>query len=249
MRADVETLVAEVAARCRAAGLDLIQSLCADWYNRSVEEPLRLPDFGRPHALAILIGNTRALWTPFVAALQARPALLDAEHPLDAYVVESVGKAVASCSMAPCNEVRWAHEGPPRLVAMQRLAHVAGLAYLSPAHLSIHRVYGPWIAWRAVVCVDAEGPAGPSPAPASPCDDCDVRCVAALRAAVATGTRVPEHWRAWVAVRDACPVGVSYRYDEEQIRYHYTRDKGVLCALTAHRAPGTGSVRSGSPQG
>ena len=33
-----------------------------------------------------------------------------------------------------------------------------------------------------------------------------------------------ENWRPWLAVRDACPEGRRFRYDPEQIRYHYTKD-------------------------
>jgi hypothetical protein len=39
---------------------------------------------------------------------------------------------------------------------------------------------------------------------------------------------VERGWRAWVAVRDACPVGRASRYGDEQIRYHYAKDRGVL---------------------
>ncbi|MGH8586497.1 MAG: hypothetical protein ACREWE_10055 [Gammaproteobacteria bacterium] len=46
----------------------------------------------------------------------------------------------------------WAR--PPRRVAMQRLAHLSGLAYLSPSHLNVHATYGPWIALRAAVVID-----------------------------------------------------------------------------------------------
>ena len=34
---------------------------------------------------------------------------------------------------------------------MQRLAHVAGLAYLSESHLSVHAEYGPWLGLRAAI--------------------------------------------------------------------------------------------------
>jgi methylmalonic aciduria homocystinuria type C protein len=37
-----------------------------------------------------------------------------------------------------------------------------------------------------------------------------------------------DDWRSWLAVRDACPVGRSARYAEEQIAYHYTKDPSHL---------------------
>jgi len=34
----------------------------------------------------------------------------------------------------------------------------------------------------------------------------------------------------WSAVRDRCPVGRAYRYSDEQIAYHYTKDPQFLPA-------------------
>jgi len=33
-----------------------------------------------------------------------------------------------------------------------------------------------------------------------------------------------EEWRAWLAVRDACPLGRAHRYTEPQVLYHYTHE-------------------------
>jgi len=60
---------------CAAAGFDLCRASSVDWYNRAVEPAYALPDFGRTDALAVIIGNTRRLWAPFVDALRARPEL------------------------------------------------------------------------------------------------------------------------------------------------------------------------------
>jgi hypothetical protein len=53
---------------------------------------------------------------------------------------------------------------------------------------------------------------------------CDAPCHDALARALAT----PNDWRAWLAVRDACPIGRDYRYDDDQLRYHYTKDRAAL---------------------
>lgn len=46
---------------------------------------------------------------------------------------------------------------------------------------------------------------------------------------------VAANWRAWVAVRDSpCP-GHPWRYSEEQITYHYTRDRSVLLKAMLRR--------------
>jgi hypothetical protein len=40
---------------------------------------------------------------------------------------------------------------------------------------------------------------------------------------------VERDWASWVNVRDACPIGRDSRYSDEQIRYHYTKLRRLLC--------------------
>lgn len=220
---------------CTAAGLDLVQPFAVQWYNAVVPDPHKLPTYERDPTLGLLIGNTRALWPRFLSALRGQPALLDGDDPVDCYVEDAVGRA--SATLGPRWQCLWAHRS--RQVAIQQLAQRAGLAYLSPGHLSVHPRFGPWIALRAVIVVDAEGPAGAASPIAPPCDDCHVRCEPAFARAAATlvepvnQAAVTPHWQLWLAARDACPIGREYRYDDAQIGYHYTKDKGfVLRALS-----------------
>ncbi|MEW6270552.1 MAG: hypothetical protein AB1689_14790, partial [Thermodesulfobacteriota bacterium] len=174
----VERALNGLVERCRAAGIDLAQPLDGAWYDDLVPSEYRLPDVGRTRPLALLLASTRALWRPFVERLRAEPGRIDEEHPLDRWVEDVVRDALAGLDVR--HEVRFAHEPPPRRVAMQRLAQVAGLAWLAPSMLCVHPVYGPWIGLRAVVVLDADGPPGPPPAPRVPCDGCADRCAPAL---------------------------------------------------------------------
>jgi methylmalonic aciduria homocystinuria type C protein len=194
-------------------------------YNEVVDARLRLPDFDRPESLAVLIGNTRAMWPCFLTALREDGTLLDDPHPVERYAIGVVEAAVRDLD-ASC-ELRWAHTLGDGMVAMQRLAVVAGLAYLSPANLCVHPIYGPWIALRAVAVVDVVGPAATVSAPASPCDSCESACLAALRRLQSrpAGELRPSDW---VAVRDACPIGREYRYADDQVAYHYEKDLRLL---------------------
>jgi methylmalonic aciduria homocystinuria type C protein len=112
---------------------------------------------------------------------------------------------------------------------MQRLAHVAGLAFLTETHMSVHPTYGPWIGLRAVVIVSVPGPPGSPETLEHPCGDCARGCRNAFERALGTLAGTPSeanaraHWQAWLACRDACPVGREHRYSEAQIRYHYCR--------------------------
>jgi methylmalonic aciduria homocystinuria type C protein len=163
-----------------------------------------------------------------------------ARHPVQEHTRRVLAAAVAE--LPERCELRLDFEPPPRRVAIQQAAHVAGLAFLAPSMLSVHPVYGPWIALRALVVVEAvAGPPGPAPVLAPPCD-CERACGPYLRRALALSARategtgegrigqgeIAEQWRAWVAVRDACPVGRGHRYSDAQIAYHYTKQRRWL---------------------
>ena len=153
-----------------------------------------------------LIGNTRALWAPFRAALRD-PALAADANPLERYTEQTIGAAL------PTARVWYAHrQYDGAYLPFQPLAIASGLGAAADSHLVIHPTFGPWFALRAVVLVEGTPPVR---APiAKPCR-CTAACGDALAIALASGD-----WRAWVAVRGACSLS-AHRYSEDQIRYHY----------------------------
>lgn len=162
--------------------------------------------------LGLLVGNTRALWPRFVAALAA-PALAADPHPLERYTEETIDAAF------PGARIYYGHRRyGGAFLPLQHLAVLTGLGALAPGHLVVHPVYGPWFALRAVIVVPGTPPPLPPPL-AQPCR-CGSACAEAL--ATARAAAGPGVWRAWLAVRDACTLR-DHRYDEDQIRYHYTR--------------------------
>jgi methylmalonic aciduria homocystinuria type C protein len=226
---DAETLAERLGAALSPDGLDLVWPFSAARYDAAVAPVHRLPAVGRADALAILVGNSRALWPPFRAALAAAPERREADHPLDDWVEERVRAAAATLNRACA--FAWAHARGGRVIALQRLCELSGLAAIAPCHLNVHPVFGPWIALRAVVVIDAPPPASPRHNP-SPCAGCPAPCVPAFAQARerARGAADPLRaaWRDWLAVRDACPVGRAHRYDEAQLLYHYTKDRALL---------------------
>src|SRR5687768_12220618 len=108
-------------ASCSRAGLDLVSSFAAAEYNRQVELPERLHDFGRPRALAVLVGNTRALWPAFTTAYAADALLSGSQNPLDLYVASSVEHA-AEHAGASNYQAHFAHVTEPQALPIQRLA-------------------------------------------------------------------------------------------------------------------------------
>ncbi|AKU92008.1 hypothetical protein [Vulgatibacter incomptus] len=215
-----------LAERLLPAGLDLVHAFDASLYNEAIRQHARLtplPLFERERALAVLVGNTRELWPRFVEAYRASPELKRHPHPIDHYVTETV--SACARDLPARIEVRFSHEGGSRLVSMLHVAQASGFAHRGPAHLAIHPEHGPWIALRAVIVVDADAPP-PSPPDAEPaCASCSAPCQKALARAMSSPAAT---WRDWVAVRDACPVGHPSRYDEPQLRYHYTKSRADL---------------------
>jgi methylmalonic aciduria homocystinuria type C protein len=222
-------------------GLDLLQAFDVTRYNRAVAKTASLPSlpsFGREAALAFLVGNTRALWDPFLHAYQTNLDLRNSPDPLDAYVIQALDPCLdilapllpESCA-APvlCYGHRW-REAP---LDMQRLAEVSGLAEISPGRLAVHPVHGPWIGLRAVLILDHPPP--PPEEPPRPCQDCEAPCLPAFEAAVRAGPasqlgpdNIGKHWRLWLRPREVCPVGRENRYGEAQIEYHYTKRRQIL---------------------
>ena len=176
---------------------------------------------GSAPARAWLVGNTRALWPRFLEARRADPALAASDDPLDLYTERQIERGIAGTgARAWFGHRRYGGAFLP----MQRLAVATGLGSLAPTQLVIHPVYGPWFALRAVIV--APGAAAAAPPPLAAACTCGEPCREAFaRACAASG---PEAWRAWLAVRDACPVGRAYRYDDDQLRYHYTKMRRCL---------------------
>ncbi|MBX3024249.1 hypothetical protein KF840_04985 [bacterium] len=221
---DWRSLTTALAARLRPHGLDIVHPFAAAGPDTAAAS---LPDLGRGDPLGLLIGNTRALWAPFVAAWRKDAALRAAADPLERYVEAAVLPALAALGVR--HAVRWAHDPPPRL-AIQGLADRAGLAPLSPVGLNVHPVYGPWFALRAAAVLDIAGPAAAPPL-SPPCAHCAATCAPAFaraRAAQQGRDDIGATWPLWLAVRDACPIGRVHRYGEAQIRYHYARDRTAL---------------------
>lgn len=197
--------------------------------------------------LAVVAGNSRRIWEPFVSWLDADPSRRSFDDPLDSYVEARIEFAVAEAGTSTRSWVGYSNRVRPEPLPMQRLAVASGLAHQSPAGLVIHERCGPWIALRALIIVDLPAPVALSKASGStrsPCIGCSAPCVAAYKRArglARLSTHRPpapsEHptprdlspaSRLWLAARDACPVGVADRYGAAQILYHYDKNQSGL---------------------
>jgi hypothetical protein len=220
--------------RLTSQGFDLMQSFEVGRYNRAVDADFRLPTFGNPRNVGILVGNTKALWPAFFRAYQDNTSLRSNPNPLDSYTETSFREALAGVDLP--YEIRFGHSATPSPVAMQTLAHISGLAHLSPSHLNIHPDHGPWIALRAAIVWNWQEELT-EPSLKDPCQgQCKHVCIPLFDAALTamdkdhTHQQMLTNWQAWLKVREACPVGRDSRYCEAQIRYHYIHDRSGLDA-------------------
>ena len=221
MVAEPGRLLLALAKGLAGTGLDLLAPLATSDYDAVAPSHA----VGGVSRLGVVVGNGRGLWEPFRSA--AKSTLRGEEHPLQRYVEGALRAALADL---PADEVRYAHDDPVS-VAIQKAAQVAGLADLSPSHLCVHPEQGPWIALRVLVIFAAAPPVS-RPRPRI-CEACQGQpCVPALQEALADralgAIRVRDEPERWIAIRDSCPVGRDARYSEEQLRYHYTKDRTVL---------------------
>lgn len=181
---------------------------------------------------AVLVGNTRALWPPFVAWLREDPARVYIANPLDGFVAERLSAALRH-TMTPVARVIAPYErGAPDFVA---LSERAGLLRRGAGGLGVHPVYGPWVALRALIVFDTPDVGPTAREPAAACSHCATACGPAFAALQLPPTeaafRAPGTWEAWAAARAACPLGAEHRYDADQLRYHYTHDHEILRRL------------------
>jgi len=223
--------VIDAVARAAAmAGFDLAAPVVID---RDTDAPL--PTFGRARAQGVVVGNTRALWPRFLDALDADGELRGDPDPLDRYTERAL-TAIVPAGAA----IFFAHVPSERgYLPIQALAERAGLATMAPSGLCVHPRYGPWIALRALIVLDLDADAGDAPPARKPCD-CATGCEPArelLRRAGDPFDPASPSWRLWADVRLACPAGRAHRYDDDQLRYHYTRDRSLLDALLSRRRP------------
>jgi len=216
------------------------------WYNRGEPAGIRLPEPVGPASLAIVLGNSRAMWRPFLQGVRAQPDLLEGEHPLDAWVEGQVLAALRPLDPQP-SSLHWVNGLGSRLFSMQRAAVATGLVGMAPCRLTIHRRLGLWFALRAVLVFPLSGPERPVRTGSFPCDSCAQRpCLPMLERALGQpveGAEAPpmairKHWEPWLALRDACPVGRQHRYGDAQVGYHYSKQRRYLLRALAGEAEG-----------
>ena len=210
--------VAIVRDALASTGLDLIGSCSIAAYDRRAPLSMRAASLMPSARGVIVVGSAGGeLWRTFREALAQTPSHLRSAHPLDAHVARALDRADDALALAGIANRRF----EPTLNArpalnFQALGELVGLGSQGPFGLLIHETHGPWWALRGTWLVDAE--VDPPNRHDAPCAACSAPCVGGR--AHASGIVL-----ATAIVRSRCVVGVSSRYEDEQIAYHYDHER------------------------
>ncbi|KAI9204277.1 uncharacterized protein BJ171DRAFT_506832 [Polychytrium aggregatum] len=244
-------------------GIDLIVPFPVERYNEDEHAgKYPLPGSTNPantSTLAILIGNHKRMWEPFLEYLEEDPAthLDNSAHPINDFVHDLLHNRLSKEDI-PEFKYRYPHDEGERFTHFQRLAHIAGLAYFNrTCYLCVSPIYGPWLALRAVLVFPGiQGPPHqpdyetvPNPYPEF--DDTLLQktneMMERYKANYEAGFKLD--WRKLVEIRTLVGGFLSAedqslrKYTEEQLTYHYTKSKAVLTeALERRRLERLGSA-------
>lgn len=111
---------------------------------------------------------------------------------------------------------------------MQKVAQYSGMCYLSPkTHLCYHPKFGVWLGLRAAIvfnCLYDKEPPKLLSSLEPEIEEKQEELINELVKNKEYDIRNPEVAKKWIEFRDLSVVGKEYKYDDNQLWYHYTKD-------------------------
>jgi hypothetical protein len=223
-------------------GLNLIAAVPAPRYDAAVGAAYRSAAFGKSFANRSIIAIANGggdFWRAFVRWTGVHPEWNERANPLDDFtrrIVEDEILPLAKAAGVDCVSVYPFMSGAPTLNFME-LGKLAGIAGPSLLGVVVNPRYGPWIAFRAALVVDAVIDAPGDALGFDPCPRCATRaCIAACPARAVVypaGWDVPRCLEFRVEneprcaprcdARAACVLGPEHRYPPDELEYHQRR--------------------------
>ena len=140
-------------------GLNLVAATPVARYDDTVKEISRASAIDPLARSIVVIGNGGgALWNALQLHAARNPGWWDRENPLDDFTREVVERDLAAplrVSGLRCTTV-YPFMSSGRTLSFIELGKVAGIAGPSILGVTVHPVYGPWIAFRAALLLDEE---------------------------------------------------------------------------------------------
>jgi hypothetical protein len=177
---------------------------------------------------AVMICNTKTLWEKMLRRVRSADKDAVVGDPFDNIVENDISELFPESDRF---NVFYSHRKYMGVfIPFQRIAHEIGLAYFDPiSHLSIHPLYGPWFSMRAIIVFNEDiniVDVTPSSQALKP-NTLDEYLLQQITPPFSTHS----DWRALLKVRDSISRMVgsdSFRFSDDQIRYHYTKDLNIL---------------------
>ena len=236
-------LLGPLTEECARFGLNLIGVASVSEYDALVPPAYRIGS--ESHRAAIVIGNGGgAFWSAYRAHADTHPGFDTRDHPLDDFTAEIMETRVAplAASLGVDAELRLPFRASEPPVSFVHLAEAAGLGRRSLLAVLIHPEFGPWIALRGALLIDAEIDAPRPAAHFDPCPSCvDRPCITTCPA---QAVAYPAGWDVWRCVdhriadatacadrceaRVACVYGRAHRYPAEALAHHHGRAFAVM---------------------
>jgi len=155
MNASIEQLSRRLSQR----GFDIVSVFAASAYNKEIAIPLKLDRINENHShgngetICVLVGNTKAIWDPFLRYLKQHPEHIETDSPLDSYIEKSI-----KSSLPPLfsSSIIYSWSRSPNFISLQHCASLSRLVFYENKYsfLCIHPQYGPWFALRSVIILD-----------------------------------------------------------------------------------------------
>jgi epoxyqueuosine reductase len=237
---DARAIFAAIRVAVETHGLNLAGAVPVERYDSIVKPAARAAPIDPAARSIVVLGHGGgALWAALKAHAERNPGWWRRENPLDDFTREIVERDAAEPARAAglrCTVAYPFMNGAPTLDFVT-LARVAGIAGPSILGVAVHPRFGPWIAFRAALLLDAPLDEPGEAAGFDPCPGCSARsCIAACRADTVSfpaGWDVPrclthrvEHEADCAArchARAGCVLGPEHRYPEDELAYHQMR--------------------------
>jgi hypothetical protein len=220
-------------------GLNLIAAIPVGRYDAVATAAMRANTIAPQSQSIVVIGNGGgAFWRSFSDHAARNPGWREREHPLDDFTRLTIERDVVSVVAAAgvrCVAV-YPFIGDATLNFIE-LGKLSGLAGPSILGVVVNPIYGPWIAFRAALLVDAEIDEPGDAVGFDPCPTCTVRsCISACPVGAVSfpaGWDIPRCLKHRVEVepdcapgchaRIGCVIGPQHRYPDDELAYHQGR--------------------------
>jgi hypothetical protein len=190
-------------------GLDIVHPFSTNEVNKHLDGKYQL----KSESTGVLIGHTKSIWPHFIQWLKRDHSRVELENPFDRYVEDCID---------PLEPRIYSHQGKPFYYPFIKLGVATNLCASTKAHLALHPRFGPWFGLRAVIVIDGiyEEEVQELHLPENVIEKCNN-----IGAAFDFNST---DYRDFISLRSSCPLGQDYRYGQDQLNYHYTKNKTIL---------------------